>query len=190
MAVPTRVADSVWVEKNKGEDALQRAIQLRKDEKLRDEVSAKGPVTVAVNVTQPRGDERLANPHGLGGDQQPCLIVFGDATWINDTEMNERFGNDHFALFGACVSWLRERPDITPDKGTDRPVYELNVKAIDPLRLFCQPLGLMVLGVFGLGGAVWVARAGEPSFPPLPCTRERGVASLPSPLYSGERGRG
>ena len=47
---------------------------------------------------------------------------------------------------------------MTSDEKTQRDVYMLNVKPGDALRVFLQPLGLMVIGVIGLGGAVWVAR--------------------------------
>jgi hypothetical protein len=146
----------VWVEKKLSANADQIAAEIRQKPEMRDKLAAKGPVSLAVTVTEPRGAAGRPNPHTMGGDQQPRLVVFGDSTWVTDSEMQ---GDAHFALFGACLSWLRERPDVTnTDDRAQRTMYQLNTKLIDAKRLFLQPLGLMVLAVIGLGGAVWVAR--------------------------------
>ena len=148
----------VWVEKNLAASAEKIQAEIQQDPAVRDRLTSKEAVSVAVTVTEPRSAPERGNPHNFGGDQQPRLIVFGDATWVNDVEMNRQNANLNYTLFGACLSWLRERPDITSDEKIERSVYHLNVKLADLMPILFKPLGLMVLGVLGLGGAVWVAR--------------------------------
>jgi hypothetical protein len=152
---------SIWVEKDLAVDADKLAAQIRQDPALRDKLTPEKLVSVAVTVSESKSAPMRGNPHeNFGGDQQPRMIVLGDSTWISDPEITGQMGSANFSLFGACLSWLRERPDITPgaDESAERPVYQLNVKGLSLWQLFFQPLTLMVLGVLGLGGAVWVAR--------------------------------
>jgi hypothetical protein len=95
-----------------------------------------------------------------GGDQQPRLIVFGDASWVTNRIINSQLGAYNYDLFSNCLSWLRERPDIGTEyaEGKIRPEYTLNAPPDVVSRLRWLPMGLMMLGLVGMGGAVWVVR--------------------------------
>ena len=142
----------VWVETKIAANPAKIAAEMLRNPAYRmEKIAQDADVSVAVSVTEKRSESS-------GPDQQPRLIVFGDASWVNDTEMNGPNGELHFDLFGGCLSWLRERPDVTTSESNQRDVFSLNVATLDRSRLYFQPLGLMVLAVIGLGGAVWVAR--------------------------------
>jgi hypothetical protein len=154
----------VWVEKNLkiGPDARAEELRalLRNDYDKAMETITFSPVPVGVAVSQPRESGR-ANPHSFASDQQPKLLVFGDANWIANSQISGARGQSHVQLFSACLSWLRERPDvgIISVKAAERTRYNLSkVPGDDYLKLFLQPIGLMLLVVLGMGGAVWVVR--------------------------------
>jgi hypothetical protein len=152
----------VWSEKNLTLDAEAKAEQLRKNDAELEKAVGKGFPTIAVTATEPRMGAR-SNPHAFmgGGEQQPRLVVFGNAAWISDSIMSEpSFRGPNFALFTSCMSWLRERPDVTSDisESDERKLFVLEPKPGELLPMFLQPAFLMILAVVGLGGAVWVIR--------------------------------
>jgi hypothetical protein len=120
------------------------------------------PMAVAVSETAGRGVPRDAAHAGMF-QETPRLVVFGNATWVTDDRdygLRGRLGQTNFDLFSSCLSWLRERPDIGKEKGANktRQVYDLNIADQNISRLVWLPLWLILLGVIGLGGGVWVVR--------------------------------
>jgi hypothetical protein len=65
----------------------------------------------------------------------------------------------HYDLFGSCLSWLRERPDIgtKPPEDKDRTEFVLrDAQAVSRLRFL--PALYLVVGIITLGMGVWVVR--------------------------------
>jgi hypothetical protein len=148
-----------WAEKDLTAQPAALAEQLLKNRVKLFETVSKTPIPVAVAVSESKGPGAMPPGHPpVGGDQQPRLLVFGDASWVtNQLLQNSQF---NYMLFSNCLSWLRERPDIGTEyaEGKVRPEYTLNATPDTVSRLRWLPVGLMMLALVGLGGAVWVVR--------------------------------
>ena len=92
--------------------------------------------------------------------------MFGDSTWASNWGFASNpprrapRGDDNFDLFTNCVSWLRERPEdlgqmVQPKA---RKEYVLDVPEQQQTRMLWLPGVLMLVGVIGLGGGVWLVR--------------------------------
>jgi hypothetical protein len=155
--------DPVWSEKDLSRSPPALVAELRRPENLRRALQtiSKTPLGVAVGVSESRSNlPNIPGHEGLmSGTDVPRLVVFGDAGWVSDEEINARSGQRNYDLFASTLSWLRERPDIgkqADDK--ESPAYVLDVKDTSVWRLLLVPLALMLLGVVGLGCGVWVVR--------------------------------
>lgn len=150
-----------WVENDLAAQPSAVVAAVRKD---RDQLFKKispTPIPVGVTVAEPKAPGAMPPGHPpVGGDAQPRLVVFGDASWVTNQSQNSRIGQNNYELFSSCLSWLRERPDIGTEyaEGKVRPEYTLNSTPETISRLRWLPVGLMMLGLVGLGGAVWVVR--------------------------------
>jgi hypothetical protein len=150
-----------WVETDLSAQPSARAAELRKDRDKLAKTVSRTPISVGVTVTESKGPSQIPPGHPpVGGDQQPRLVVFGDASWVTNQLMSGQFGQLNYMLFSNCLSWLRERPDIGTEyaEGKIRPEYTLGASPDVVSRLRWLPFGLMLLGLIGLGGAVWVVR--------------------------------
>jgi hypothetical protein len=122
------------------------------------------PLSVAVTVTEPTGGRPPPMPGHppIGGDSQPRMVVFGDASWVsNQLIQDSQFGSNHADLFRSCLAWLRERPEVGGTaEGTERKQFVLGIDSESPAatRLRWLPASLMLLGVVGVAGGVWVVR--------------------------------
>jgi hypothetical protein len=106
-------------------------------------------VAVAVNDTQVSGQQAA----------QPCLVVFGNAGWLDSPQMGEGRDNDRFALFRSTLSWLRSRQNLGKDpnpKLTKEYVPNITQNTYD--RMLLLPVGLTVLGIITVGGGIWLVR--------------------------------
>jgi hypothetical protein len=122
---------------------------------------AKRPVSLGVSVTEGKGPAPMMPPGhpAVGGESQPSMVVFGDATWISNQALRGRQRDSNYSLFINCLSWLRERPDIgrqAPDK--EAKDYTLTVPQETVSRMKTLPAALMLLGILCLAGGVWVVR--------------------------------
>jgi len=143
-------------EKNLLADPVDLAKKVRKDRALFNQVRAREPLAVAVAVTESKAAP-MRNPHDFRprSDQEPVMIVFGDASWISNQGLNQ----DNTNLFSSCLSWLRGRADLGQKiKPAVRPHYDLVVPSQARARLLLLPGALMLLGIAGLACGVWVVR--------------------------------
>jgi hypothetical protein len=156
----------VWAEKDLSASPAVLAAELRKPanrERMLKTLSPE-PLPLAVAVTEGTSSPPPIPGHPpVAGDSQPRLLVFGDATWISNQMMASQFGPNQSDLFGSCLAWLRERPDVgTSAGGTERKLYKIEINPeTNPdaaLRLKVLPAALMVLGLVGVAGGVWVVR--------------------------------
>jgi hypothetical protein len=118
------------------------------------------PLSIAVAVTQPKMPENLDDPHArLQQQQEPLLVVFGDAGWVSNREV-ARNDRPNFDLFVSLVSWLRERPEIGKKAADakERPYFNLSVTPDGIDRLKWLPGFLICLAIVGLGGGIWIVR--------------------------------
>jgi hypothetical protein len=160
--VQTYPRELAWVEDDLSADPAALVAALRRDpEKLAKKFS-RSPISLAVAVTEGKGAPPMppGHPPVGGGDQQPRMLVFGDASWVSNRLINSQIGTFNYDLFSNSLSWLRERPDIGTEyaEGKIRPEYTLSATPEVVSRLKWLPFGLMMLGLAGLGGAVWVVR--------------------------------
>jgi len=159
--VQTIPQTGAWAEKDLSAQPSALVAELRKDQDKLLKTISRTPIPVGVAVTESKGPSAMPPGHPpVGGDQQPRLIVFGDASWVTNQMQNSRIGEVNFELFSNCLSWLRERPDIGTEyaEGKIRPEYNLNATPEVVSRLRWLPFGLMMLGLISVGGAVWVVR--------------------------------
>jgi hypothetical protein len=130
-------------------------------EKLRERLR-RSPVSLGVAVSETKNPSPPSMPLGhppVNKDSVPRLLVFGDSSWISNQALNDRMGRNNYDLFLNCLSWLRERPDIgrqAEDKERQEYTLDLTEEAATRLRLL--PSALMLLGVLGVAGGVWVVR--------------------------------
>jgi hypothetical protein len=144
-------------------DYLQKFIkELRNNEERRKEFQAnlsQAPVSVAVAVTA-WGPPSEDDPHAFmgRGNQQPRMVVFGDATWISNKEIT-RPATGTYGLFLSSLAWLRGSANIgkTADP-KERKFYKPNISPDAIPRLQWLPLALICLAILGLGGGIWVVR--------------------------------
>jgi hypothetical protein len=137
------------------------AAELRKKQnidRLRREVSAR-PLPLAVTVAEGEGAPPQIPGHDFMRETQPRMIVFGNAGWISNSEVDARNGRIYRELFINCVNWLRGRPDIgtQPIEAKTRSEYRLPDKAYTT-RLLVEPIALILLFVISLGTGIWVVR--------------------------------
>jgi hypothetical protein len=156
------VSEKLWVEKDMTVNIDVKAKTIQSDPVEAQKYVVEGRrASIAVTATEPRRGGRPNDPHAFmgGGEQAPKMVVFGTSSWISDRELSTSQRRLNFALFTACVSWLRERPDVSVDEpGLERPMYSPSVKKDDYARLFFMPLFFISVAVVALGGAVWVIR--------------------------------
>jgi hypothetical protein len=116
--------------------------------------------SVAVTVSETKGQAPPIPGHEfMGGESQPRMVVFGDASWVANSELSGRDGKTNFDLFASCVNWLRERPDIGAQAVADKARAEFRLpKDVGGLRLLVLPVMLILLTVVCLGTGVWVVR--------------------------------
>jgi hypothetical protein len=160
--VQTYVRELAWAEKDLTAQPAALVAALRKDTEKLAKTFSRTPLSLAVAVTEGKAPPPMMPGHPPigGGDQQPRLIVFGDASWVTNRIINSQLGAYNADLFSNCLSWLRERPDIGTEyaEGKIRETYTLDAKPDVVSRLRWLPMGLMMLGLVGVGGAVWVVR--------------------------------
>jgi hypothetical protein len=137
--------------------------ELRKDAESRNKVLAKvlnTETSVAVTVSETKGQAPPIPGHEfMGGESQPRMVVFGDASWVCNSEVSGRDGRFNYDLFSSCINWLRERPDIGAQAVADKTRSEFQLpKDVGGLRLLLLPVTLILLTVICLGTGVWVVR--------------------------------
>jgi hypothetical protein len=154
----------VWTETNLRASPTAQVAELLKPEnrdKLRARISPE-PLSIAVTVGEPSAPD-ANDPHAFmrqpGKDQQPRMVVFGDAGWVSNRAIGSERGRDNSELFTGALAWLRERPSLGQvAEAKERKVFELKVDPDVASRLFWVPGPLMLLGIVGLGLGVWVVR--------------------------------
>jgi hypothetical protein len=153
----------IWKEANLGADPLKIIRDANRDPARQRELLGRiseTPISVAVAVGKPKTDP--TDPHAgfRPSGMEPRLVVFGDTNWATDQYLGAD-GNAGFELFSVSLSWLRDRPDLgtlIPPKERDR--YVVKSDNLDNLFAFLKwvPMAVMVVGIVGLGAAVWVVR--------------------------------
>jgi hypothetical protein len=152
----------IWKETNLNVDVAAEIKSLLKPDRRSDLVKklSQEPLPVAVAVSEqggPSGDPN--DPHAfMHRQQQPRMVVFGDATWVSNRRMGE---GGYFELFTSSLAWLRDRPDVASvAENKERKAYTIQPK--DPGQFWGQvfwiPMALLTVGIVGLGTGVWVVR--------------------------------
>ncbi len=149
----------IWAENNFGTDynpdKLANELRSPANREKRAQKLSRVPIPVGVAVSADSSGLPPGHP-GTGSSQKPVLIAFGDATWVSNREIQSR---QSFDLFTACLSWLRERPEIgkmpSPPK---RPTYEFNVTDEQQRRMYWLPGFLVLLTIVSLSIGVWLVR--------------------------------
>jgi hypothetical protein len=153
----------MWKEANLNTDVVTEVQGLRKRDRL-DELQKKIsqeplPVAVAVSEQGPAAAEDAGDPHAFmhRGEQQPRMIVFGDATWVDNKHMGDA---GEFDLFTGSLAWLRERPDIGKLEPKERKPFFVKSGNAEQLSwyMFYLPAILVMVGIVGLGANIWVVR--------------------------------
>jgi hypothetical protein len=162
---PILLADQqfgIWKETNLNVDVAAEVQSLLKPDR-RQELFKKLshedlPVAVAVSeLGGPSGDPN--DPHAfMHRQQQPRLVVFGDATWVANRRMGE---GGYIDLFTSSLGWLRDRPVLgATSESKERKAYLLQPKDLGQFvaQVFWIPMALLTVGIIGLGTGVWVVR--------------------------------
>jgi hypothetical protein len=151
----------IWKETNLNVDvaALARSlVQPDHDAELRQKLSP-DPLPVAVTVSELGAPKDPGDPHAfMSRQQQPRLVVFGDATWVSNRRMGEA---GELGLFSGTLAWLRDRPDVAvATQPKERKPYIIQTDT--PRELFWRLLGVPVVVIAfciaALGAGVWVVR--------------------------------
>jgi hypothetical protein len=164
-ADPILLADpqfGIWKETNLNVDVAAEVQSLLKPNRRADllkKLSQEAlPVAVAVSEQGgPSGDP--SDPHAfMHRQQQPRMVVFGDATWVGNRRMGD---GGYFDLFTSSLAWLRDKPDVASvTENKERKAYTIQPK--DPGQFWGQvfwiPMALLTVGIVGLGTGVWVVR--------------------------------
>jgi hypothetical protein len=139
-------------------DILKDIRAKRNLEKIQARLLSSEP-SVAVTVSETKGQAPPIPQHEFMGESQPRMVVFGDASWVANSDLSGRDGKTNFDLFASCVNWLRERPDIGAQAVADKARAEFRLpKDVGGLRLLVLPVMLILLTVVCLGTGVWVVR--------------------------------
>lgn len=151
-----------WSETNLRADPVDLVEALTKPERLQEFINKvnKELLSVAVAVTAPRNANAAASPHGMPPqEQEPRLVVFGDASWVTNPVVREGSGTRSYDLFASSLAWLRERPDIgITANAKERQVFILNKPPDVVRRIVLLPFFLMALGIVGLAGGIRIVR--------------------------------
>ena len=112
---------------------------------------SKDRLTVGVAVNESAG------PEGHG-ENSPRLAVIGCASWLRNEFVGERIPLPHYSLFINIVKWMRGRPDIgpAPEPKSRKPFIIDRPEVVN--RLIWTPGPLVILGIIGLGGGIWLVR--------------------------------
>jgi hypothetical protein len=155
-----------WIEKDLSANPSVLGVELRKpgNDELRKKKLSPKPISVAVTVSEGASPRPPIPGHPpVGGDSKPRLVVFGDASWVTNQALAGQLGQTQGDLFKSCLAWLRERPDVgtsAADQGLERPRFALGIDSESDAatRLKWLPGSLMLLGIVGIAGGVWVTR--------------------------------
>ncbi len=164
-AVPIMVvppSGQIWKDTNFKTNPLQLFEQLLRQGKL-DGMISSDPIPVAVAVTE--GTPPIPGHEGLGLDtpSKPRLVVFGDSSLISNSGLellSPGGGGAYYPLFRSNLDWLDNRS--APRYG-DEPKQEDKYTITPELmtnrsRTVLLPAAVMLLGIVGMGSAVWVVR--------------------------------
>ncbi len=120
-----------------------------------------GPVSLAVAVS--RNDGSAPDPHmGMPGappprqNTTPLLVVFGDASFASNHWVNQLPTNSD--LFLNSVNWLRGRLELIGIQPKTKKSLRLTLDDRKYYRMIFMPTGIMLAGLIGLAGGVWVIR--------------------------------
>jgi hypothetical protein len=119
----------------------------------------RGPDGAAKLREKQKGELSIAATVTEGGPDQtegvPRLVVFGSSAWVDDQVIQQPLLRD---LFASSLEWLRERARI----GKSDDVKALTEFSVAPAMASLWHLGwvaaLMIVGILGLGGGVWLVR--------------------------------
>lgn len=148
-------------EANLNADPQTVAADLRKNTAQLRERLLQTPQSLAVTVSETKSAAPPIPGHEFmgGGESQPRMVVFGDASWVSNSEIASRVGQNNYDLFASCVNWLRERPDVGAQAVADKTRAEFRLPPdVGGMRLLLLPVTLILLTVVCLGTGVWIVR--------------------------------
>jgi hypothetical protein len=148
----------IWKETNLNTDVAAEVQDLRKRPDDLVNKMSKEALPVAVAVTEQGAPPNPADPHAfMNRPQEPRMVVFGDATWVDNKHMGD---TGYFDLFTSSLAWLRERPDIGKLEPKERKPFFVASGNTEQLSwyMWYLPAILVMVGVVGLGANIWVVR--------------------------------
>jgi hypothetical protein len=155
-------ADSrVWTETNLADQPEALAAAHAKNPSA---TFSPGPIPVAVAVSEQAAVPNDPFHAGVSAPGGPRMVVFGNAEWISNIDLNEPSNFDrNYSLFTSCVSWLRGDPDIGAapqevDENKVRPKFDLNLTTGGFWTTVLLPATHMLLAVLAAGVGVWLVR--------------------------------
>jgi hypothetical protein len=143
-----------WTDTTPGVDTHRADAAMHGDEKYFTE-HAKASLPMAVLVSEASEPVSPMQPPVAG---KPRLAVFGSTTFAVNPAMNPAAPSIYYDLMVGSIDWLREKPAGIGVQAKTNRAFVLNPATTDWKALYLLPLGVMLLGVIGLGGGVWVAR--------------------------------
>jgi hypothetical protein len=145
---------------NADPDAVAKNLLQNPDEQRQKLLRENPSVAVAVAERLPPRDPN--DPHAFmkARDEEPRLVVFGDAAWISNRRMGPA---GEFGLFSGTLAWLRNKADVAPVEAKVRKPYVLQggtpgTTELLYWRLFELPVTLISLAIVALGAGVWFVR--------------------------------
>jgi hypothetical protein len=141
------------------EDLLRNEEALKKKAmEIQASMKARGPLTVAVAVTEPEAND----PHaGMAGpsNPKPKMMVIGCASMASNQYMDERAPLPNFDFLSSVLEWLRGKDqNINIEAKVNKP-FMLSTKSNDEKnRMIFLPPFLVVGSVLGLACGVWIVR--------------------------------
>ncbi len=114
------------------------------------------PLPVAVAVS-----EKLVEPGSGKESYKPRLTVFGDAEMLSNLDMvrGQAEGSDLSYLWTAsALEWMSEKKGLVGPRTKETSTYTINPQKVNVERLVYLPGWLMIMGIMGLGGGIWLVR--------------------------------
>jgi hypothetical protein len=153
---------AIWTESTRQANPAEYIQGLQKaGELLKRDFSPAGiPVAVSVRTKlppPPQMDPRMPPPPAKPGE--PRILVFGDATFLNDVEIQQS-GELGQSIMASTVAWIRGKPELDSGdvKPKERRVYNLTMSGDTLSRIIWWTPAFILLAIIGIGVAVGILR--------------------------------
>lgn len=152
----------VWSESVNHPKPEQYVLELKNSRELYKKDFPQVPPSLAVTVRDrgqqmPQQNPMMPPPQGKLGD--PRMVIFGDATFLTDSE-TQVTGDLGSRMLVTCLAWIRGKPEL--DSGDvqpkERKAYSLKMSSETLSRIRWLPPLWLLLAVIALGVGVGILR--------------------------------